>query len=276
MKEGSFNDGSEFPFNKWTKWVHVTGDMVRLSDKFHKWMFVVYSKSEYFVDNISVSVYRKGRLVHSSNDIECDIRLKLPNGTTRKLDKDGMVILDPQYSIIPYLDEDDRGFSEFMHIFTDVSVLVGKTIADLGSLAAEAAVAAKVLSVGLGIVDEMHQNLRIYNVNKGRFYDLAERCKMQIESLQKMPAEMLNIRYVIYVVEKIEEAKAVLDKYLSQWKITRFFSARTNKRMLVDADGNLSNAFHDFGVHFQVNKRIFEYTPKDDDSGDESNDSSDI
>lgn len=251
----------EFMFNQYVTWESMEIDMYRLSEKFKNWIFVVYGKTELFVDNMWIKIYKNGPLIHASNNVEVEIKLRLPNGIYKSVDQNGFPLLDPEYDVSTQQDQRERGLVGVgaMHLATDVGVLFGKTIADFGSLATEGAVAFKVLSIGVQFIDEMHQNMIRYGNNKGRCKKLYDRCANVLGLLQNMEKNTLHLGYVISVVQQIEESKKILEDYGKQWKVTKFFASKSNKRKFVDINNDLSDSVLDFGVNCQIQRRLFIY-----------------
>ncbi len=249
----------KFPFNQFVTWESLEIDMYRLSEKFKNWIFVVYGKTELFVDNMWIKIYKNGPLIHASNNVEVEIKLRLPNGIYKSVDQNGFPLLDPEYDVSTQQGQQERGLVDAMHLATDVGVLFGKTIADFGSLATEGAVAFKVLSIGVKLIDEMHQNMIRYGNNKGRCKKLYDRCANVLGLLQNMEKDTLHLGYVISVVQQIEESKKILEDYGKQWKMTKFFASKSNKRKFVDINNDLSDSVLDFGVNCQIQQRIFKY-----------------
>lgn len=243
-------DSEVVPLNCYTKWLTVNEDMTRLSMEFSDWIFILYSKCEIFMDKINVMIFRNGKILHSSNNILIDVKIVLPNGNFRNV-KDNKILLNKDYEV-KTLASDDKAIGTFGHVFTDLTVMLGGAVADLGSLAAEAAVAAKILAVGLKIVDEMHTNLKEYNINKGKCSHLVSRCDNIVGTLQTIPEDNLGLKYILAIVQKIEEARILIKKYLKQWRITKFFSSKDNKRKFNDANQDLTDTFNDFNCHLGI------------------------
>lgn len=250
---------TELPFYKFTDWKNVEGDMVRLSNKFPDWMFVLYCKSQLFMDNLWVKIYRNGRLIHLSNEILYEIKLKMPNGIYKDVDKNGQVILNPSYDIKRYLGGGNRDFSEFMNIATSLTVSLGHTVADLGSLVGEVAMASKVLSIGLNIVQQMQNDAQAYQHNNGKCKHLIERCNNIIHALNSIPPELVNIQYVVSVVDKLKNAQDLIHDYNKKWRITKFLGSSTFKNKFDGMNSELSDCFYDFGVNFQITQKVFKY-----------------
>lgn len=253
------NDQYELPFYKYTEWPTMPGDMLRLSNKFKDWMFVIYGKSELFIDNIYINIYRNGRLEHCSGRIEIDIKLKMPNGTYKTVDREGLIKLDPTYDVSNILIPREKGLESFAHIATDMTVLLGNTITDLGSFAAEGAIAAAIIANALKIVDAMHQNVIRYGDNKGKCKFLYDRCNNIAKSLQQIPNSTIDLKFVTLVIEKLTQARDLIEEYGKQWKITRFLGSSANKRKFDDMHSDLDSSFHDFGVNLQVDRKLFNY-----------------
>lgn len=259
IKEILKEDTINIPFYKYVIWERMDADLVRLSHKFQGWIFVIYGKNELFIDNYWVKIFQDGSLIHCSNKVEFEIKLKMPNGIYKTTDKQGYVQLENKYDVKNLLVPGNRSLGTFGHIFTDMTVLLGGTIANLGSLASEGAVVAAVLGQALKIVDAMHQNVIRYSDNKGKCKFLYDRCNNIAESLQQIPTSSLNLRFVLLVVEKLTEARDLIKKYNKQWKITRFLGSNSNKRKFDNMHSDIDSSFHDFGINYMIDKRIFKY-----------------
>lgn len=253
----SVNNEVELPFYKPTNWKTIDSDMFRLSDKFVGWIFIVYCKSELFVDNLSVKIYRNGRMIHANNNIELEIKIKLPNGLYKTANRNGIIEFDSEYDISRMLNPTDRGIGDVMNTIEEVGMVFGKTALELGSLVSGGAVVCQVLSIGLTFVDEMHQNMIRYGNNKGRSKKLYDRCNNIVGALQNTDKEALNLGYVVSVIQQVQESKGILKKYGKQWKVTKFFRSGSNKRKFVNINGDLSDSVLDFGVNYQIRQNLF-------------------
>lgn len=249
----------DIPFYKYIIWKRMDADLVRLSHKFKGWIFVVYGKNELFIDNYWVKIFQDGSLIHCSNKVEYEIKLKMPNGEYKTTDRQGYIHLENKYDVKNLLTPGNRSLGTFGHVFTDMTVLLGGTIADLGSLAAEGAVVAAVLGQALKIVDAMHQNVIRYGDNKGKSKFLYDRCNNIAESLQALPSSSLKLNFVLLVVEKLKEARDLIEVYSKQWKITRFLGSNSNKRKFDNMHFDLDSCYHDLGTNLTMDKKIFKY-----------------
>lgn len=250
----------DIPLYKFTIWKNIDGDMVRLSAKFTDWLFVIYGKSELFVDNLWIKAYRNGRLIHAANDLEYDIKLKMPNGTLRAVDQKGHILMNDKYDMVKYLKGNDKGFMDYVNIATSLSIMFGQTVCQLGSMVGEAAVAAQVISVGLNFLNQMQQNLITYGYNRGRCKHLVERCDNIITAMQRVPPDTLNLKFVISVIDRLKTARDLIDEYINRWRVTRFFSSQMYSAKFTGVNQQLSDCFYDFGVNLQISSKIFKYT----------------
>lgn len=248
-----------FPFYKFTVWNNMDGDMLMLTEKFRGWVFVVYSKSEIFVDNLSIKVYRSGRMIHNSNDIDYDIKLKMPNGTLKSVDQQGYVVLNDNYDVSKYLKIENRGMGDYLNIATTMLVTFGETVCQLGSMVGEVAVVAQVLGIGLKILNEMQQDMVQYGYNKGRCKHLMERCKNIVDTLQQIPPNTLKLQHVVTVVDRIYNAKNLITGYSKRWKLTRFIMSKSYAEKFESANGELGDCFYDFGINYNIMKKVFTY-----------------
>ncbi len=256
-KKGSFEDVC--PFYKYTTWTTMDRDLVVLSEKFRGWVFVVYEKSELFIDNLSMKVFRSGRMIHSSNDLDYDIKLKMPNGTLKSVDQQGYIKLNPEYDVSKYLKPEDRGMGDYLNIATTMLVTFGETVCQLGSMVGEVAVVAQVIGVGLKIINEMQQDMIQYGYNKGRCKHLMERCKNAVDTLQQIPPNTLKLQHVVSVVDRIEASKNLINEYAKRWRVTRFIMSKSYKEKFESANGELGDCFNDFGINYSIMKKVFSY-----------------
>jgi len=254
----SSDESDELPFYKFVYWNKMVGDMCRLSNKFEGWIFVVYGKNELFLDNLWIKIFRNGYINHFSNNIELEIKLKLPNGEYKNVDKSGN-LAHGDYDVAPLLNPKTKGIGTYLNIFTDIGLLLGTTVANVGSVVTEAALAAKILASAVGIIDAMHQNAIKYGVNKGKCKHLISRCENIVGVLQKIPPQTLNAQMVISIMLKLQEAHQIIETYSKQWKITRFFAAKENHAKFSDINSDLSDTFYDLGVNYQVDQKILQY-----------------
>lgn len=240
----------DIPFYKYTIWQTVLADMMKLSNKFKNWIFVVYSKDELFLDKIWIKIFRNGRMIHASNNIRISIKLKLPNGSFKKVDDNGFVKLDQKYDASKMLGiNQDKGLNEIFNIAVDIGTMLGQTLSQLGGLVAGmqgVGYVTTALSVAVTIVDEMQQNLIEYNNNKAYCKNMVIRCKRIVNLMQKLPPQMLDIEHIIDVVEKIEDCKNLINSYNRKWRITRFFASRQLRRQFNETNADLTDSFNDF------------------------------
>lgn len=254
MKEDWIGADDEFPLYKYYKWVSVDADMNRLSNKFSNYVFVVFGKGELFIDNIWVKIYRNGRLIYMGNDITFNVRIRMPLGdrglTNGQIDAS-------TYDVKQYFPSKDRSFLSYFNMATHLSLLLGKTATSLGSMVAEAAIASQVLSAGITILNEMQQNLINFNKNKGKCKHLVDRISNIVSTMQKIPADTLNLQHVICVVDRIKASQNLVDEYIKRWRITKFFMSGDYLDKFTAVNQELSDCFYDFGINYQItNKRI--------------------
>lgn len=245
IKEEWLPSEREIPLYVPTTWITIDTDMKKLSEKFLNYVFVILGKGEYFIDNVWSKIYKNGQLVILSNNIDHTINLRLPNGDSREI-TNNKISVNQAYDIGKYFPSDDKSFMAGFNIATNIGTMLGTTAASVGSMVTEAALAAKVVSIGIAILDEMQRNLNNYGKNRGRCKNLAERCNNIIITMQNVPSENLRLQYVITVVNKIEEAKNLISEYVKRWRITRFFLSGEYLDSFSAANQNLSDAFYDF------------------------------
>jgi len=250
----------EFPLYRYSQWSTLYSDMINISNEFEGWIFIIFERPELFTDRTFVKIFRNGCTIHASNNIETNMKLCLPNGSHRTIYKNGSIESNGKFDIrTELLDQsNEKGLSDIAHVGMDMFVIAGRTIADLGSLASEAAVAAKVLAVGVAILDELHQDLIQYSENKGKCYFLYNRCQNIINMLQQMDSGSMSLTSVRLVVETINEAKDLIKKYKRQWCIMKFLSAKSNQRKFDSVHSNLDSGIGDlsFGYSLQHKKKL--------------------
>ena len=78
-----------------------------------------------------------------------------------------------------------------------------------------------------------------------------------LQSFRIMLAEVIDNQMTVNLLYK--ESKKILEDYGKQWKVTKFFASKSNKRKFVDINNDLSDSVLDFGVNYQIQQRIFKY-----------------
>lgn len=238
------------PLYKYSVWSTMDSDMLALSNKFKKNIFTVFGKGEYFIDNVWSKVYINGEVAEFNNTVTQTITLVLPDGNRSVTAENGIEpsIADTKQFFVTT----DKSFMSTFNLATNLTVLLGQTTASIGSLVGEAATAAKILSVGMTIINEMQTNLNNYGKNKGKCCNLAERCNNIINALQKIPSDCLNLQYIVRVINKIQDSKDLIDEYLKRWRITKFFLSKEYIDQFNATNQNLSDSFYDFAVSYQL------------------------
>jgi hypothetical protein len=253
VKEEWIPEDREIPLYKFCLWPKVDSDMKTLSNKFKNYLFVLFGKGEYFIDNVFFRFYKNGNLVVFNNDVDQVVSIKLPNGDKRLI-VDNMVKTG-KYDLGQYFDTGNKTFMDNFNIVTNIGTMLGSTVASLGSMASEAAMASKILSVGVSLLDEMQRNLNNYGKNRGKCKHLADRCANILVSLQNIPSKSLNLQYVMCVINQIQESRDLINEYLKRWRITRFFLSGEYLDRFDATNQNLSDYFYDFAINYQLSKK---------------------
>lgn len=245
IKEEWISPDRPIPLYTLCNWITLETDMKTLSEKFQNYLFVVIGKGEYFVDDVWSKIYKNGQLLILSNNIEHTISLRLPNGEKREINSN-KVAVNPVNDIGKFFPSPEKGFMDVFNMATNIATMLGTTVASMGSMVTEAALAAKVVSIGIALLDEMQRNLNNYGKNKGRCKNLVERCNNIIITMQSVPSKNLHLLYVVSVVNKVEEAKDLINEYIKRWRITRFFLSGEYLDKFTATNQNLSDSFYDF------------------------------
>lgn len=243
----------DFPLYSYCHWPTLDEDMLNLSTKFKKCIFIILGKKEYFIDGVWAKTFKSGKLVKYENNIEHNINLLLESGN-RKITQEMGIEPNIVYDTRKYFINNNKSFMDAFNLATNMTVITGQTVASLGGLVGEAATAAKILSIGMTLINQMQQNLNNYGKNRGKCANLTERCNNIVNALQKIPSSALNLQYVVCVINKIEDAKNLIDEYLKKWRITKFFLSSEYNGNFSAINQNLSDSFNDFFISYQLSK----------------------
>lgn len=263
IKEEWIDSSIPLPLYAFCKWTTVDSDMMRLSEKFKDYTFVLFGRGEIFIDNVWNKIYSKGELVLYNKNIDYRMILKLTNGTERVVHKDKGIESDPNFDLKQYFPESNKSFMDCFNVATNLTSLLGGTVASVGTLVggavAEVALASQVIKIGVTLLEEMQTNLNNYGMNKGRCKHLAERCENIMVTLQNTPPESIKLQHVICVIDRLKTAKDLINEYIKRWRLTKFILSREYVQQFTACNQNLSDCFYDFAVNLQVinsNKKI--------------------
>lgn len=238
-------------------WPTVDENMLELSERYPGCKFILYCKGEYFMDTYVVKIYINGGLDYSGSNVECRIDVILPDGTIKKTNTSGIVMLENGIDKMFTTKNKGINIKEQINIATDLLVLLGQSVASVGTVFSEALLASKLLSSCFSIVDNLHQNFTRYDYNRGKCYLLNLRCKSILTNLQCIPPSSLNLGCVINLVNVIKDAIDLINTYNEKWRITKFLASSSYQDQFNAANENLSNFSGDLSLNYLINKKAF-------------------
>lgn len=246
------------PFGVYSEWPNMEIDMKALSGKFPTCVFVVYIQHKFYIDNIRLKIYHDGELDHSSNKVKVSVQVKLPNGVYTSTEK-GVLQLNPHYDVQSLFRPATRGarsLSDYAFIATDLTMAIGNTVAQVGSLVPQAATAATLLSSALQIVKLLEDDLVNYRYNRGKCLFVKIRCQNIVETLQQLPPDLLNIQQVKLIVDNIQEAQTLVNTYIRKWRITKFFGSAVYRRQFDNLNAGLDICYNDLGIKLTIDNTV--------------------
>lgn len=244
-------DVDPIPFNRYSEWSTFLPDMTRLSEEFKNHVFVLYAKSGTFSDKIWVKVFYDGDIISSSSKVETAIRLRMPDGTYKYIDETSdQLATDSEYTLT--LSSGDRDMALAAELLTDAGIAIGSVAADLGGYVSQSAIVFKLLGVGVQVVAEMQENLIVYGANKRRCSSLIDRCNNILTDLQIISPHNLNVGSVVCLIKNIQSARNFINKYFKQWKVTKFFSSKPNRRKFTEINDNITDSIQDLQFSYDV------------------------
>ena len=249
-------------------WLTCDEDMIQLSEMFMECKFTLFCKGEFFIDAYHIKTFHNGYMKYLDCQVSCKVNITLPDNSVKQTDNKGVIILDNNLEkiLVPKDRKINISIKQQLDIATDLLVALGQNVSNIGTAFTETLLASKLLSSCLAIVDMLHQNYTKYGDNKSKCYNLNLRCKNILNTMQKIPPNMLNLSSVVNVVSSVRNALDLINEYNSKWRITKFFSSSRYQDLFITVNTDLSNFYYDFGINYTINRKTFEIIGSNDNS----------